>query len=125
MPRHALSFFLLAAFYGLLGAATGVYTYFSILGFATLAAMGAFYALARSSRLRILPWINLVLSALGVALYATVYAYMAIGAAGPLWVMLGRVAALLVGLGIATFALSVILAFFREPAPTAPRGAER
>jgi hypothetical protein len=115
MPRHALCFFLFAPLFGLLGVATGVVQYFQVLGFSTLAAMGAFYALAASSRLRVLPWINLSLSVSGVVLYAVIYAYMAIGAEGPLWVALGKAAGLLTGLGIGAFALAVLIAFVRQP----------
>lgn len=81
LPRVSLAFFMFAALCGVTGMGWGIYmgiaqdhssfpahAHLNLLGWVTMALMGGFYALAKDRVSGPMPWVNLWLSAAGVAL---------------------------------------------------------
>jgi hypothetical protein len=81
LPRVSLAFFMFAALCGVTGMGWGIYmgiaqdhssfpahAHLNLLGWVTMSLMGGFYALAKERISGPMPWVNLWLSAAGVAL---------------------------------------------------------
>ncbi|MDB5433150.1 MAG: conserved hypothetical signal peptide protein [Caulobacter sp.] len=92
MPRVSYAFFMAAVVYGLIGMSLGivmgatetftlmpVHAHINLLGWVSLAIMGAFYALAGDRAPRRLAWINFALSNLGLMVCAPMLALLLLG----------------------------------------------
>ena len=101
LPRVSLAFFMFAALCGVTGMGWGIYmgiaqdrstfpvhAHLNLLGWVTMALMGGFYALAKDRISGPMPWVNLWLSAAGVALMIPAGAAAIAGVREP-WVEIG------------------------------------
>ncbi len=92
MPRVSYAFFMAAVVYGLIGMSLGmimgatetftlmpVHAHINLLGWVSLAIMGAFYALAGERAPRRLAWINFGLSNVGLMVCAPMLALLLLG----------------------------------------------
>jgi hypothetical protein len=92
MPRVSYAFFMAAVVYGLIGMSLGivmgatetftlmpVHAHINLLGWVSLAIMGAFYALAGDRAPRRLAWVNFGLSNLGLMVCAPMLALLLLG----------------------------------------------
>lgn len=127
MPRLPLAFFTAATVCALCGMVWGAvmgsnedftlapaHAHLNLVGWATLALMGAFYALSKQGGR--LGWLNFWLSTVGVAIFVPSLALMLAGVkAATVGVMIGPLLALL---GMLVF-LWMVLAAWRAPKPLA------
>lgn len=124
MPRVSLAFYLVAALFGLAGMLLGmqmgmtqdfkltpVHAHLNLLGWATLALMGTFYALIGAARPVKLSWINFGLSSIG-ALGMTVG--LAIYLSGGEGMTLTKLGALTAILGMVSFVVAVVKVFLKN-----------
>lgn len=126
MPRVSLAFFTAAALCGLFGVGMGivmgasqdftlspVHAHLNLVGWASLALMGVFYALTGTSRLA---WANFALSALGVAIFVPSLAVYLQSHEPNLGLQIGP---LIVGAGWVVFVLAVLTRWLK-PVAAAP-----
>lgn len=126
MPKVSIAFFLAASICGLAGMAWGGYmgasedfiwrdahAHLNLVGWTTLALMGAFHAISGAARPRLLSWINFSLSTAGVAVFVPGLAMIASGAPDALLFVIPG--SLIVMLGMATFLASVVIVLVRKP----------
>jgi uncharacterized membrane protein len=126
MPKVSIAFFLAASICGLAGMAWGGYmgaaedfmwrdahAHLNLVGWTTLALMGSFYALCGAARPKVLSWINLSLSTIGVIMFVPGLAMIASGAPSALALVIPG--SLIVMSGMAAFLASVVTVLFHKP----------
>lgn len=126
MPKVSIAFFLAAAIYGLAGMVWGAYmgavedfawrdahAHLNLVGWTTLALMGAFYALSGVGRPKLLSWINFALSTVGVLVFIPGLAMISTGVPHALSLVIPG--ALAVTAGMLSFLAAIVIVLFRKP----------